>query len=448
MTDLPHVAGRIFNRPLLVEPRAMEAMLAPLRARLGVDGPAPGLDLRITAEGPVLAPRAMDQEDEREAERRRRSRRYPVTGEGVAIIPVHGALVARAGQITPDCTELRSYQAIERDMAAALRDPDVRGIVLDIDSPGGEAANVMELSGRLAAQRGGKLIVALVNPGAYSAAYALASAADRIVLPPSAGVGSVGVVALHVDRSAEDEKRGHRYTWIAAGARKLDGNPHAPLTKDAHGVIQAEVDRLYGLFVETVAGNRTRMGLTPAKVRASEAGLFFGENAVAAGFADEVGGMAEALRLAAGAASNTGRGRPSANRPSEGATMDETNKADPSASNPPPAPDTAAIVAAAQKAAAESAKAIAALCTIAGCPAKAAEYIAEGRTEAQVRDLLLAQRVERGAEGGEVNATRPPAAGVLGAQPGQPGAAMPPAAVAASWNRVGTKLFGDKWKGF
>lgn len=449
MNDLPRIAGRIFNRPLLIEPLALDAMLAPLRARLGVEGVAPTLEL-------VVAPRAMDQEDEAAQAERRRRRRYDVTAEGVAIVPVLGPLVARAGQITPDCTELRSYQSLETDLVRALRDSDVRGIVLDIDSPGGEAANVMELSTRLRGLRGsGKPIVAAVNTGAYSAAYALASAADRIVVPPSGGVGSIGVVSLHVDRSAEDKQRGHKYTWIAAGARKLDGNPHAPLTDEAAQVIQAEVMRLYGIFTETVALNRAAAGMTAAKAAKTEAGLFFGDNAVKAGLADEIGGLAEAICLAAGP-QGTGRGRPSARSQKAGGTMADDDKADKSAKDDTtkdapekpaaPAPDTAAITAAANKAAQENAAGIAALCELAGVPAQAAGFITKGMTEAQVRAELLAARAEAGKAGGEINATRPLGAGVLGQQPGA-GAPTTPAAVDASWNRVGQQVFGAAWKG-
>lgn len=439
MNDLPRIAARIFNRPLLIEPLALDAMLAPLRARLGVQGAAPGIEL-------VVTPRAMDQQDQvAPAERRRR---YEVTAEGVAIVPVLGPLVARAGQIAPDCTELRSYQALETDLLRAMRDAEVRGIVLDLDSPGGEAANVMELSARLRALRGaGKPIVAAVNTGAYSAAYALASAADRIIVPPSGGVGSIGVVSLHVDRSGEDRQRGHHYTWIAAGARKLDGNPHAPLTDEAAQVIQAEVMRLYGLFVETVAMNRAAAGLTAARVAQTEAGLFFGDNAVKSGLADEIGGLAEAISLAAGRM-QTGRGRPTTRSQIAGGKMADDDKADLSAdtnsTQPSAQPDTAAITAAAQKAAQENAANIAALCQLAGVPARAAAFIAAGKTEAEVRATLLAERAEADAAAGQVNGTR--RVDALGEKPG-PGAGMTAAQAAESWNRVGRKLFGAGWKG-
>ena len=91
---------------------------------------------------------------------------------------------------------------------------------------------------------------------AYSAAYAIASAAERVYLPRTGGMGSIGVIAIHVDQSAYDEKKGLKYTAIYAGARKNDFSSHKPLTDKAMEVVQAEVDEVYDLFAETVARNR------------------------------------------------------------------------------------------------------------------------------------------------------------------------------------------------
>lgn len=443
MNDLPRMAARIFNRPLMVEPMALDAMMMPIRARLGVEGNAPSLELHV-------APRAMDQEDEAG---QRTGRQYRVTNEGVAIVPAVGVLVARAGQITPDCTELRSYAAIQRDMTAAMNDPAVRGIVFEGDTPGGEASLVMELAAMLRGMRGTKPIIGLANPGAYSAGYALLSATDRIVIPPSGGVGSIGVVSMHVDRSGEDALKGHRYTWIAAGARKLDGNPHAPLTDEAAAVIQAEVSRLYGLFTETVATGRKAAGMTVAKVIKTEAGLFFGEDALRAGLADEIGGMAEAIRLAARPL-QTGRGRPSARSQHAGGTMADELEAGGPANPPlgaappaPPAPpDMEAIQAAAHAAAQARAEGIAALCDLAGVPNQAAAFIGSRKSEAEVRAELLAARAAASQVGGEVSAARPPGAGVTAQQPGGP-QRMTHAEADAHWNRVGARVCGTSWKG-
>ena len=99
------------------------------------------------------------------------------------------------------------------------------------------------------------------------------------------GVGSIGVICIHMDQSQYDEKLGVKYTPIISGAHKADFNPHAPLSTDAQQLAQNETNRIYDLFVKTVARNR---GIDPQVVRDTQAGLLFGKNAVDIGLADSV----------------------------------------------------------------------------------------------------------------------------------------------------------------
>jgi ClpP class serine protease len=98
-------------------------------------------------------------------------------------------------------------------------------------------------------------------------------------------MGSIGVIAMHVDQSTWDENTGVKYTPIFAGAHKNDFTPHEPLSAEAKAAGQAMVDEVYDIFVKTVARNR---GMTPADVRSTEAALYQGKNAVDAGLADAV----------------------------------------------------------------------------------------------------------------------------------------------------------------
>ena len=101
------------------------------------------------------------------------------------------------------------------------------------------------------------------------------------------GVGSIGVIALHVDQSAFDEKVGRKYTAIYAGKHKNDFSSHEPLTDGARATLQAEIDRLYDLFVDTVARNR---GVDANAIRKTDAALYYAERALSGGLAanDEV----------------------------------------------------------------------------------------------------------------------------------------------------------------
>jgi ClpP class serine protease len=90
---------------------------------------------------------------------------------------------------------------------------------------------------------------------------------------------------MHVDQSGADAKRGVVYTPIYAGARKVDFNPHAPISDATRAIAQAEVDRIYELFVDAVAGNRK---MKPEDVKATEAGIFPAQDAAALGLIDAV----------------------------------------------------------------------------------------------------------------------------------------------------------------
>jgi len=114
----------------------------------------------------------------------------------------------------------------------------VWAILLDIDSPGGESGGVFDPADRIRTGSQVKPIWAVANDMAFSAAYALASAANRVFVSRTGGVGSIGVIALHADQSGKGAQEGVRYTTVFAGARKNDLNPHAPLSDEAVASLQ------------------------------------------------------------------------------------------------------------------------------------------------------------------------------------------------------------------
>ena len=369
------------------------------------------------------------------------------------MIPVFGTLVKRAGAVEA-ASGLTSYGHLEDRIMDAATDPVVRAILLDIDSPGGEAAGVFDLSDLIYEARSLKPVWAVADEEAFSGAYAIASAAERLIVPRTGGLGSIGVVAVHVDRSARDAMEGFRTTTVYAGAAKNDFNPHETLKDGARQTLQAEVDRVYALFVDTVARNR---GLTADAVRATEARLFFGEDAVRAGLADEVGTMRSAFAALAAALSTprsivaapaalsgtanappkpaTGNARPKPTTGKEQSMNDdtvtqttnadagmppepETSNAPPAANaaDTPPAPEATAPVAAkpepttaevvdldavraeARGEGAAEAGLIAELCTLAGMPERTADMLAKGLSADAVRRELLTLKAGADAE--------------------------------------------------
>ncbi|WP_265030471.1 S49 family peptidase [Wolbachia endosymbiont (group B) of Athalia cordata] len=204
--------------------------------------------------------------------------------EKTAVIAIHGILTKKPGAFD-DFLGMTSYEKIQEEIEEALSNKDIETILLDIDSPGGEVNGIFDLADFIYESRAKKRIIAIANDDAYSAAYAIASSAEKVFVSRTSGIGSIGVIASHIDQSGFDEKQGIKYTTVFAGSRKNDLNPHEPMTSESLESLQKEVDRLYEMFVQLIARNR---GLSIEKIRSTEAGLYFGEKAVEIGLADGI----------------------------------------------------------------------------------------------------------------------------------------------------------------
>ncbi len=217
----------------------------------------------------------------------------PIVGGAVAVISIVGSLVPR-GDLFMESSGAVSVQRIQQDFRSALGSPDIASIVLDIDSPGGQVGGVAELASEIHAARGLKPIIAVANNLAASAAYWLATAADEIVMTPSAEVGSIGVFAIHQDISAALVKAGVNVTMISAGKFKTEGNPFQPLGEVALAAAQDRVDEFYAMFVSAVAQHRDT---TPAAVRNGfgEGRVVGASQAVTLGMADQVATIDEVI---------------------------------------------------------------------------------------------------------------------------------------------------------
>lgn len=202
---------------------------------------------------------------------------------GIAVIPVSGSLINRFASCYPGW--VTGYNFISRQVQLASQDDDVEVIVLDMNSYGGEVAGCFECAANIAEAAAIKPVMAYVDTNCYSACYALASAATKIVSAPSGGAGSIGVVAMHVDFSKMMEKFGINVTFIHAGAHKVDGNPYEALSEDVKKDIQASVNKSYDKFVAHVAAGR---GMDEKKVRATEARTYSADDALAVGLIDAI----------------------------------------------------------------------------------------------------------------------------------------------------------------
>lgn len=399
------IAQRVFNTPLMVDPAKALAFLTGLGPRITgreitVEGMAVDPADQATATLPARASLFGDDLTNRQA---RNGHQPFAVVDGVAIIEIGGTLVHRGAWIGQS-SGLTSYEGIAAQLQAALADPAIRGIALDIDSFGGEVAGAFDLADRIRAARAQKPVQAFVADHALSAAYALASQADRIILPRTGAVGSIGVMAMHSDMSGALDQKGIAVTLIHAGARKVDANPYQPLPEAVRDRIAGELEDLRQLFAETVAEGRGRR-LDTLRALGTEAAVFRGEAAVFAGLADEVADPVTAFRAFAAAPRGTstprGKGPMMNTAPEDHAQPSAAPATSPAPEPAPPAasapPQTTAAAMSPEAIRAEAAE-VAQVCSQAtrlGIHIDAADAVAKGVKPEALRAKVLADLAAR-----------------------------------------------------
>jgi len=207
--------------------------------------------------------------------------------DGVAIVPVDGVIAQRANLFTR-ISGGASAQLVERDIRGALADPQVSAIVLEVNSPGGTVHGTQELADLVDRARAEKPVATFSTGQMASAAYWIGAASDRVVISgDNVFVGSIGVVATHVDRSKAEEQMGVRTTEIVAGKFKRVASEYRPLDKEGRAHMQQFVDYLYSVFVNDVAAYR---GVAVDRVLSDMADgrVFVGRQAIEAGLVDGV----------------------------------------------------------------------------------------------------------------------------------------------------------------
>lgn len=288
---LPMVAERFLNTPLLLDPQKAQVIYGVLQGRI-----APEIAVTLTgddidAEVDQPTPGATRFKGTRSRERggysvARRER-------GVAMIDVSGSLVNRGAWIGAS-SGLMSYEGIGAQIDAAREDDEIKAAILDIDSPGGEATGMFGIAQKVRQLAAVKPVIAVVNDVAASAAYGIACGANEIVISPTSFTGSIGVVMVHMDHSGELKKKGVKPTIFQKGANKTHGHPFGPLDSTATAALNKMMTILYDQFLETVEAGRGKR-LDAAAARATEAGIFVGQQAIDAGVADRIGTFDDVL---------------------------------------------------------------------------------------------------------------------------------------------------------
>lgn len=270
---LLHIADLVLNRPLLLTPDKALVIADVLAGRIGIEAPA-------------MVPEASRFYGKRE--------RRPDGGdsflrvdEGVAIITIEGSLVNRGAWIGAS-SGLTSYEGLSAQLTEVAQRDDVKALILDVNSPGGEAGGVHAIGVQLRALRETKRVVAVVNDTACSGGYWIASQASEIVVSETSDVGSIGVIVLHLNRAGELAQKGIAPTLVTSGDHKADGHSFGPLPEAVKAEWKSTIDTMRSMFAAEVAAGRGEK-LTAAAALETEARVFYGRAAIKAGLADRVG---------------------------------------------------------------------------------------------------------------------------------------------------------------
>ena len=274
MTRYPQIVKLVYETPWAILPSMYDTIRELVRFRVeGGRLSDEDIQARLTAAGPG----------------------HPKTARGgaVAVLPLYGVIAQRMDMMT-EISGGTSTDRFTEMFRQAIGEPSVGAVVIDVDSPGGSAYGIQELAETIMAARGQKPIIAVANSMAASAAYWIASAADEVVITPSGEVGSIGVVAGHLDISAQQEMKGEKVTLISAGEKKTDHSPFGPLSDSARADIQGRVDEYYNAFVSAVAKGR---GVSVAQVRSGfgEGGMVGAREALQLGMVDRIGTLDQTI---------------------------------------------------------------------------------------------------------------------------------------------------------
>lgn len=225
----------------------------------------------------------------------------------VAVIPLQGVISNRMnlmGDISSGGGA--SSEQLSAQLRSAIADDGVKAIILDCDTPGGNVHGTDEVSGLIAANRGGKPIVAQVNANLASAGYWIGCSCDEIVMTASSEVGSIGVYTIHDDITAALEKVGVKKTLIGAGKFKAESAPFLPLSDEALAYKQKRVDAYYGMFVDRIATGRN-VDVDAVRNGFGQGRMVGAEEAVRIGMADRIGTMQDTLARFGVGSTSTGQ---------------------------------------------------------------------------------------------------------------------------------------------
>ncbi len=208
----------------------------------------------------------------------------------VALIKVDGLITT---EDSPFMLEGTSSAKIVKKLKDAEENPQIKAVLLEINSPGGSAVASEEIAKQVSRME--KPVIAVIRDVGASGGYWVASAADTIVASPVSITGSIGVTASYLEISGLLEKYGVRYEKMTSGQYKDMGSPFRNLTDEERELFQKTLDEIRNYFVKSVAANRK---LSYEQVDSLATGqIYLGSEAKQLGLIDELGGIEEAEKI-------------------------------------------------------------------------------------------------------------------------------------------------------
>ena len=203
--------------------------------------------------------------------------------QGVGIIELNGLIV--------------SSEQILKNLTSFRNNPNVKSIILRIDSPGGSVGAAQEIFEDIKRTNEVKPVVASMGSLGASGGYYAALGAEKIIANPGTMTGSIGVIVKFPNLEGLFEKVGYKTEVVKSGAMKDVGAPNRPLSDKERALLQGLIDNVFNQFVKAVAESR---GMPEETVKELADGrIFSGEQAFEVGLIDGLGNFTDAVSMAA-----------------------------------------------------------------------------------------------------------------------------------------------------
>ncbi|WP_181883551.1 S49 family peptidase [Sphingorhabdus pulchriflava] len=287
------IISRLFGTPLAVLPETAAIVLGAVGPKLDVGqlfvaptGAALSIDeMRSMAAAEVNRLESVGPTDR--AAPLHRANRLGFVFNRVMHVPIRGETVSENDGAIGPSSGFTGYDGIRAQVIAADKDPEIGGILLDVDCPGGEVASLFELADFLMSRRGTKPMRAMIRDCGCSAAYTIAACADpgQVTMHALGRAGSNGVITMHADFSEQLAQEGIKVRLFASGTHKAEGNPFEPLPEEVAARISAMVEVSASRLFKHVGKAR---GMSAEDIRKQQAQVYFGDEAVKAGLVDKI----------------------------------------------------------------------------------------------------------------------------------------------------------------